>query len=217
MVKKIFWGLWMTVWPAVVLIPPLLTAQGPRPDAARDAAPIVTADGDATSAELVAPQPALVSDRAIEEPQLGAPQRDPFELKVSKSKTTAHRISQPRLEPAEKVFDAEAFEHSEPLPAVTTDDPAPATPEIARKPIRRSGPQLNAQEERAQKLIHERAMVRARQRQNRLAVKNWMQTTPRVVGRSTNWQPQLTQPNTLAEFDRIETPRDANYDIRLRD
>ena len=30
MPRKLFWGLWMTVWPALVLIPPLVTAQAPE-------------------------------------------------------------------------------------------------------------------------------------------------------------------------------------------
>ncbi len=206
MARKIFWGLWMTVWPAVALIPPLLTAQSPRHDPVPQAA-IAKLERAATAADFEAPPAALVLEPPREAPNLGTTLRDPFETPSARSGKTTHRISQPRFEPADKVIDAEVFEQSEEFPPAAQEAPAVATPQGKRTQVRRPIPQLNEQEERAQKLIHERAMLRAKQRQDRLAAKHWgTHAAPRVIRRTTSWRPQLTQPNALAEFDRIEKP-----------
>ncbi|MDB5334746.1 MAG: hypothetical protein JWN70_365 [Planctomycetaceae bacterium] len=209
MARKIFWGLWMTVWPAVALIPPLVTAQGPARavTVAQDDSIVTPTKRVAAPVELASPQTELTLEELPNTPQLDVPSPDPFEPKLSESKAPTHRISQPSAPHGEKAFDAEAFDKSEPLPAAGNDT-VPQSPRtnVRLNSPRRTGPELTAQEERAQKLIHERALLRAQQRHTRLAVKQWVQTTPRIVGKSTNWHPQTTQPNALAEFDRIENP-----------
>ena len=208
MARKIFWGLWMTVWPAVALIPPLVTAQGPQRPVMADDAIVTPAKRIAPPAEIAGSGPALTVERLPEMPQLDTPAQDPFEPTVSSTTTTTHRISQPTAEPTDKTFDADAFDKSEQLPAAGNKT-ASQTPQTPARPrlTRRTGPELTAQEERAQKLIHERAMLRAQQRHTRLAARQGSPAMPRLMkNQSTNWRPQLTQPNALAEFDRIENP-----------
>ena len=209
MTRKIFWGLWMTVWPAVALIPPLLTAQGPaRVMTAANDSVVTSAKRSTSPTEVTQPQADLTLETVFNIPQQDVPSPDPFEPLVSESTTTTHRISLPTTQPAEKSVNTEAFQKNEASPAVATEEPPEPPPRTTTRPnsVRRTGPELTAQEERAQKLIHQRAMIRAQQRQARMAAKQWMQTTPRQTRQTTNWQPQLTQPNVLAEMDRIENP-----------
>lgn len=206
MARKIFWGLWMTVWPAVALIPPLVTAQGPQRAAVVDDSIVTPAKRGAAPAEMVSPRTELTLEEIPDNPQLDVPSPDPFEPRLSESNAPTHSISQPSAAHGEKAFDAEAFDKSEQLPTAGNMVPKSPRTNVRLNMPRRTGPELTAQEERAQKLIHERAMLRAQQRHTRLAVKQWIQTTPRITGKSTNWQPQTTQPNALAEFDRIENP-----------
>ena len=209
MARKIFWGLWMTVWPAVALIPPLVTAQAPaRAVTSANDSVVTPAQRGTSPTDVTQPQTDLTLEEVFNTPQQGVPSPDPFEPLVSESKTTTHRISQPSTQSAEKPVDAEAFEKREPPPVVASEEPPEPPPRTTTRPnsVRRTGPELTAQEERAQKLIHQRAMLRAQQRQARMAAKQWMQTTPRVTRQTTNWRPQLTQPNALAEMDRIENP-----------
>jgi hypothetical protein len=208
MARKIFWGLWMTVWPAVALIPPLVTAQGPQHPVRVDDTIVTPSKRSAPPAEIAVSKPAVTVESLSEIPQLDTSAQGPFEPTVSSTTTTTRQISQPTTEPSDKAFDAEAFEKSEQLPA-TGKNTASQTPQTPARPrlTRRTGPELTAQEERAQKLIHERAMLRAQQRHTRLAARQGIQTMPRLTkSQSTNWRPQLTQPNALAEFDRVENP-----------
>lgn len=195
MTSKIFWGFWIIAWPTATLIQPLVTTRGSADDT------IVTpAKRVAAPSAIAGPKSEPTSETLPE-----APARDPFQTELGDPKATSHRISQPSPQPAEKAFDAEVFEKSERLPASAADERTEPAPRTAIRPnsIRRAGPELTAQEERAQKLIYERALVRAKQRQSRLAARQWMQSAPRLASKSASWQPQLTQPNVLAEMDRI--------------
>ncbi|MES2790373.1 MAG: hypothetical protein V4719_12250 [Planctomycetota bacterium] len=203
MPRKIFWGLWMTVWPAVALIPPLVTAQAPQPAVtAVSSGPVITpARQAATPVTVVSPQTELAQEEPSDAPQFAPPLPELAEPPLTKSSNTTHRVSLPSSEPEEKAFDSEEFEASEQLPSIGSPPVvrSPRTTVRTGVPLGRTGPTLNAQEERAHKLIQERAMLQANERRARLAAKQWHKTVPRQPGKSASWQPQLTQPNWLAE------------------
>ena len=241
MPRKIFWGLWMTVWPAVALIPPLVTAQATRQSTPPAAAPNVVVTSPqidpAPAAQRApvehapvahAPVERTPAERAVVDLSLESPAVAP-QLTVPADSSTETLVEAPEIEaaPVESqaprirtartgaetitaISDANLFEETEPLPPTSSAPAAPTRRLAARQvsPRRTTSPALSAQEQTAQKLIHERAMLRAQQRHTRLEMKQWGGPVMprRPVRQTTAWQPQLTQPDWLAEMDQITNP-----------
>lgn len=220
MPRKIFWGLWMTVWPAVALIPPLVTAQATRPmdSTVTGRAAVLAPVTDTQPTSVAAPADQSVVELSLE-PAAARPQSAvPVELPTSAPPVAATPV-EPRTAPVKTVrkspeaitaiSDANLFEDSEPLPATpSTGAVAPRRMPSRQVTPRRSGPPLSAQEQTALKLIQERAMLRAQQRHSRLEMKQGGGAVMprRPVRQTTAWQPQLTQPDWLAEMDQITNP-----------
>lgn len=184
MARKVFFLLWMTIWPILALFPALITGQTAKhPQAATPNTPITLAQGlsPESPAEITENLPDAEDKKA---PQLTNP--DPF---VNEG--------QPRL--TRELTTPE----SDPIPSVTVAQESP--PPTSTRPsatathsIRRTGPTLTAQEEHAQKLIHERAQLRAQDRHARLEFKYRRSTGVPPMGTAARWHAQLTQPNWVA-------------------
>ncbi len=212
MARKVFWILWVTVWPAVAIIPPLINAQSPglKIDQATDR----TAD--------------FPDDQLPPRPDSNDATAGPTEI-VGESLV-------PSESPLRTVSQPQPVEELPPVPTQTldlTDPAAPSTDKLAEtsKPAadvlpsrtgrsrttppgfpsgfprqsgttarlnQATGPMLTAQEEQAQKIIHERAALRGVQRQLRLEAKYRGRNPQYAPVQTTRWQPQLTETNWVA-------------------
>ena len=191
MARKIFWSLWVTVWPLAALIPPLVTAQGTRSDAvpAPEQKIVTPARRDATPARPTSPKTGRTSQNATRS-------SGPFETDSSDppqdSSKTGRRNESIAPHPIQGQSDSAAFETSEPLPPTRNANENAHYPRTGSRTngIRATGPVLSAREEAAQKLIHERAILRAQQRRARLEIKQGKCPTDKPPG----WHPQSTDP-----------------------
>lgn len=185
MARKVFFLLWMTIWPILALFPALITGQTAKHPQPTTKAPITLAQG----LPPASPSPAEITENLPDAEDKNVPQltnADPF---VDEG--------QPRRAPEVTPPD------SDPIPSVTVAQeslpPAPTRPATTTtQSIRRTGVTLTAQEEHARKLIHERALLRSQERHARLEFKYRRSTGVPPMGTAARWHAQLTQPNWVA-------------------
>ncbi len=211
MARKIFCILWVTVWPAVAIIPPLINAQVPG---LKQAAPTIQTAGsvdDQVPAESAANDTAVELRQTVDDSPTETPQRT-----IAQPAALEELPQDPMetLDPTERPVSSTdkpgetAKPVNELLPSTTgqrqrgTPPGFPATfprqSAAAPRLNRGTGPLLTAQEEQAQKLIHERAALRGMQRQLRLETKYRSRLVQNSPVQTTRWQPQMVETNWVA-------------------
>ena len=203
MARKVFWLLWITFWPAVAIIPPLVTASSqefkPTETAATSAstpdknASTKVAHDQATTAAIKQLDDAImpIPRRAIEQPQTDIEELPPIpRSSVSVEPSTE---SMEDIEGTNKLSAAQSKSSSN---SKLTSGPAGS--QIAARANRGIRPALTMQEEQAQKSIHERAASRAVERKQRLAAKYHGRQGQNLAAPTPRWQPHLTQSKWLA-------------------
>lgn len=181
MSRKLMLGLWVSVWPAVALITPFVWSQVPRPVASSTVAPSTVTNHTIEKTgrrSTTSDSQSNSDDRVFSEvaPQTAAPIPTSSGRATTDSGEPGRRIDQRTPDTIRRSSDTDAFENSEPLPP--TRDAVNATPARSRPRVnyvrsRTNSSELSQQEEQAQKLIYERAMLRAQQRHSRLETRQW--------------------------------------------
>ena len=217
MTRKVFWILWVTIWPAVAIIPPLISAQAPTPEQSEAANRLedfpddqllessIAEDGS-VQLESPLPKPPAPALRVV--PQLEFSEQLPTESEPSLTVLETPEVAKPARGKAGRTVTSEEPVRSTPAGQVPEALPPSTTPRsssssirvphnqpIAPRLTRSRNPEFEAQEEQAQKLIHERAVTRGVQRQQRLEAKTRNRQVVPSAAQTTRWQPHLTQTN----------------------
>lgn len=193
MVRKVFWYLWITVWPVLALYPHLLTAQVPDQDQPEVRAQSIIAP------DVPEPEPAAITD-----PFLNSPSAVPSQIvsQPTADEKQSEQLpevvgSEPSPSPTDGASAIDPFD--EQLPVARSRKPdAMRQPAVSARTTRRTGPELTDQEEKAQALIHERAAQRAVERQARLDLKHRSKYAQNIPAQSTRWQPHLAGTKYMA-------------------
>lgn len=215
MARKVFWILWVTVWPAVAIIPPLINAQAPVatqkdstdrsvefPTKRTPAISVSDDSGAAANSEGDIPAEATSPANSLAEPveAVEVLPATPNQNVKSNRRPAAPPVSkQTAKKPATELLpDNENRNVQTATPKASVRLPREsATRQTAAEsrvlPTNRA--ELTAHEEQAQKLLHERAAVRGMQRQLRLEAKYRNRQAPSIPVQATRWQPQLTETN----------------------
>lgn len=196
MARKVFWTLWVTLWPIAALAPYFLSA----PTAGRAEPGLAVKSPSPTPDQMT-----VLSSRVARIERLASAKELRIPLLAQNDTTTP-----PKLEPipAEKIPSkpATVTKKSEPLPALPELQKQPAT-DHPRPSVSRTygiGPRITPQEEQAQKLIHERAIARSLQRHARLEMKYRRNAGQHVLPTTTRRRTQTTGTNW------VTGPRAAN-------
>lgn len=186
MARKVFFLLWMTIWPIAALLP----AMGTSPIARQPQMP-PPAIAPVTLAQGLSPAPAEITEELPDSRETNPPQ-----LTLPTAEDNAGLESQ-----SPKLLDSGSQSVSSATEGLIISSPAPVglSPSVtAPRSIRKTSPTRTAQEEQAQKLIHERAQLRAQQRHARLEIKYHRSSGIVPVSPVARWHAQLTQPNWVA-------------------
>lgn len=192
--RKVFWYLWITVWPALALYPHWVTAQAPDGDLSEVPRQMIIApdvpepEPTAITDPFVKP-PTAVPSQIVSQPAVEAIQPEELpEVAGSESSPTSPGGNAAAIAP---------FDEQLPIARTRTPD-ATRQPVTAARTTRRTGAELTAQEEKAHALIHERAAQRGLERQARLESKHRPKYAQNIPAPSTRWQPHLAGTKYLA-------------------
>jgi hypothetical protein len=198
--RKVFVVLWMTVWPIVALWPTLTSGQvTDKTDAKVSQQPPATLSGgllespEVAATEVTEQLPS--TEAATEEllpdlnaPSLNAPgEKLPAAISPKAPTHTASQATKPKKAAPPAVSPTLDTLPVQEQPSVTIESVQPS-PRTAR----RIGTELADRDQEAQRLIHERALQRAQQRQARLEVKYRNASGIRPSTPSTRWYQQIT-------------------------
>ena len=211
MSRKLMLGLWVSVWPAMALLAPFIMAQVPRTGELAVANLKVDASADLTTIPGSQSSP-TVPDTIETRPETPPHPADSSPAQSGEGSTdasqTGQRINRRDPQTIRDQSDASAFEHSEQLPSNrNTSNVRPQRSGSRPNAIRKTSTELTAQEEQAQKLIHERAVLRAQQRHSRLETRQWEKLGRRVPARPLGARTRPHHANTLADAKSSVSPR----------